>query len=111
MTPNTDTRIFSEVRLAGMNVEQTGEDDPYALLRAHSSLDVMPYIRPEDAAQMLYRAGRYFYRHHSTTLTRRAIGRLEDVDPKLAGRLKDDWEGWRESVRNRAITPRRSVEN
>jgi spermidine synthase len=105
MPPNTDTRIYSEVRLAGMTVDPTGDDDPYQLLRAHSKLDVIPYLRPHEASQMLYQAGQSFYRHFSTALTRRAIARLEDVDPATADRLRDDWAAWRESVRNRGTAP------
>ena len=32
---NTDTRILSEVRLAGMTVDPEGAEDPYELLRQH----------------------------------------------------------------------------
>jgi hypothetical protein len=102
MPPNTDTRIYSEVRLAGMKVDPQGEEDPYKLLETHSSLDVLPYLKPDEAARMLYLAGRYFYRYFSTTRTRRAIARLENVDPTMAARLAENWAAWRESVRKRA---------
>jgi hypothetical protein len=106
MPPNTDTRIYSEVRLAGMKVDPQGEEDPYKLLEKHSSLDVLPYVKPDEAARMLYLAGRYFYRYFSTTRTRRAIARLENVDPTMAERLAENWAAWRESVRKRgAVRP------
>jgi len=109
MPANTDTRIFSEVRLAGMMVNPQGEENPYKLLEKHSSLDVLPYLKPDEAARMLYRAGRYFYRYSSTTRTRRAIARLEGVDPSMAERLAVNWAAWRESVRRRGAA--RSVPN
>ncbi len=106
MPANTDTRIFSEIRLAGMTVDPQGEEDPYNLLEKHSSLDVLPYLQPDEAARMLYRAGRYFYRYSSTTRTRRAIARLEGVDPSMAEQLAENWTAWRESVRRRgAVRP------
>jgi spermidine synthase len=109
MPPNTDTRIYSEVRLAGMKVDPQGEEDPYKLLETHSSLDVLPYLNPDEAARMLYLAGRYFYRYFSTTRTRRAIARLENVDPSMAERLAENWAAWRESVRKR--TAKRQAPN
>jgi hypothetical protein len=109
MPANTDTRIFSEVRLAGMTADPQDEENPYKLLETHSSLDVLPYIKPDEATQMLYRAGRYFYRYFSTTRTRRAIARLEDVDPTMAERLAEDWSTWRQSVSKRAAA--RSARN
>jgi hypothetical protein len=103
---NTDTQILSEVRLAGMTVDPQGEESPYELLATHSSLDVLPYLEPKESARMLYLAGRYSYRHFSTTRTRLAIARLEELDTPLAERLIDDWADWRESVRQRGTTPR-----
>ena len=98
---NTDTRIISEVRLAGMTADPQGDEDPYKLIKEHSSLDVLPYLKPDEAARMLYLAGGYFYRHFSTTRTRQAIARLETLDPDMAGNLDRNWAAWRESVRNR----------
>jgi len=102
MPPNTDTRIISEVRLAGMTVEPDGDENPYKLVEKHSSLDVLSYIKPDDAARMLYLAGNYFYRNHSTTRTRNAMARLEPLDPAMARDLDRNWAAWRESVRNRS---------
>jgi spermidine synthase len=105
MLPNTDTRIFSEVRLAGMTIDPRDEEDPYNLLRSNSSLDVIEYLNPEETARWLYLAGRYFYRYASTTRTRQAIALLESLDPPLAKRLDADWEAWRDSVRRRSTRP------
>jgi spermidine synthase len=98
MPANTDTRIFSEVRLAGMTVNPQGAENPYKLLEKHVSLDVLPYLNPDEAARTLFLAGRYFYRYFSSTRTRRAIARLEEVDPTMAERLIENWADWRESV-------------
>ena len=99
--PNTDTRIFSEVRLAGLSVDPQGEEDPYKLLKTHTSLDVIPYLKPDETTEVLYLAGSYSYRYFSTERTRRAIARLEEVDPIMAERLTKSWADWREAVRNR----------
>jgi len=101
MRPNTDTRIISEVRLAGMSVDPQGKENPYKLIQNHSSLDVLPYLKPAEAARMLSLAGSYFYRSFSTTRTRQAMTRLETLDPKMAEDLDRNWAAWRESVRNR----------
>ena len=102
MPANTDTRILSEVRLAGMTVDPQGDEDPNKLLEKHSSLDVLPYLNPDDAARVLSGAGRYFYHHFSTKRTRRAIARLEGLDSTMAERLTEDWSTWRQSIRERA---------
>jgi spermidine synthase len=104
MPANTDTRIFSEVRLAGMRVNPKGEENPYKLLEKHASLDVLPYLKPDEAARMLFRAGRYFYRHSSTPRTQQALARLESVDPDMAKRFNANWTAWREQVRKRKTT-------
>jgi spermidine synthase len=104
MPANTDTRIFSEVRLAGMRVNPKGEENPYKLLEKHTSLDVLPYLKPDEAARMLFRAGRYFYRHSSTPRTQQALARLESVDPDMARRFNANWTAWREQVRKRKTT-------
>jgi len=101
---NTDTRIFSEVRLAGMMVDPRGEENPYKLLKKHASLDVLPYLNPDEAARMLYRAGRYFYRYSSKPRTQQALARLESVNPDMAKRLNADWTAWQERVRKRKTT-------
>ena len=105
VAPNTDTRIYSEVRLAGITVETSDEEDPYKLLAQHTSLDVLPYLSTGEAAHMVYVAGRYFYRHGAITRTRQAIAALENIDPAVAERLRNDWAGWRESIRQRTNQP------
>jgi hypothetical protein len=54
---------------------------------------------------MLYLAGRYSYRHFSTTRAKRAMARLEELDASMAERLVEDWAAWRESVRQSGATP------
>ena len=107
MPANTDTRIYSEVRLAGLKSDPQGEQSPYQLLKKHSSLDVLSYLKPDEAARVLYRAGRYFYRYSSTKRTRQAIARLESVDPGMAERLVKNWAAWRVSREKResALVP------
>ena len=97
MPPNTDTRIYSEVRLAGITASPQGEENPYTLLGNHSSLDVLSYLKPDQAAWTLYLAGRYSFRYYSTKRTRWAIERLEEIDPSMAERLEKDWKASRQA--------------
>ncbi len=96
---NTDTRIISEVRLAGMIVDPTGEESPYQLLKNNSSFDVLNYFEPNEQANFLFLAGRYFYSNFSTTRTRQAIAQLNTIDQPMAERLEKNWAAWRESFR------------
>ena len=100
ITANSDTLIISETRLAGMAVDPKGEENPYQLLRTHGNFDVKAILKPNESAEILYLAGRYFYSHFSTTRTRQAIAQLKSIDDLAARRLETSWSHWRDSLRN-----------
>lgn len=87
MAPNTDTRILSEVRLAGLTSDPQGHESPYLLLKNHFHLDVLPYLNLLDAAAMLYPAGQYFLKRGSPQRARMTVEQLMKVNPELARRL------------------------
>jgi hypothetical protein len=87
MAPNTDTRILSEVRLAGLTSDPKGNESPYLLLKNHFHLDVLPYLNLPDAAAMLYPAGQYFLKRGSPQRARMTVEQLTKVNPELARRL------------------------
>lgn len=84
---NTDTNILSEVRLAGLSDELAEEDDPYLFLDTTYSLDIEPYLKPEEAAKTLYHGGVFCMRWKATRRARFAADLLQKFDPALARTL------------------------
>jgi len=91
---NTDMRIMSEVRLAGIKTIPTGEENPYELLSSNYNFDVIPYLNSYEAKQMLSMAGRYFYKHESKDRTLKAIEQLKSLDLDSAMQLIESWDAW-----------------
>lgn len=92
--PNTDTRILSEVRLAGLSRDPTGAENPYEFLNQHIQFDVLPYLKPEQAANALFVVGEYFYRYGFTLRTRQTIDQLNTINPAMAQTLEANWQAW-----------------
>ena len=92
--PNSDTRIISEVRLAGLTADPTGQKDPYALLERYFTFDLLPYLRPSEAPALLYDTGRHFYGSNAKLRTQRAVERLKELDPPSAERLAREYSAW-----------------
>lgn len=87
MTPNTDTNILSEVRLAALDGNGVGDEDPYAFLRKNSQLDLIPYLKPKQAAQQLYDLGLYLLSYDDFDRARKAAKQLMTINPQLARAL------------------------
>jgi len=98
--PNTDTRIMSEVRLAGISETPTGDENPYVLLSSNYNFDVISYLNTDEAKDMLSMAGRYFYKYESKDRTLKAIEQLKSLDTNSAIQLKESWDTWRKKQRD-----------
>jgi spermidine synthase len=95
--PNSDTRILSEVRLAGMNTDPLGEENPYHFLNKHTHFDVLSYLKPDEAANALFAVGQYFYTYGFTLRTRQTIDQLMTINPVMAKDLESKWQAWQAS--------------
>ncbi len=85
MRPNTDTNILSEIRLAALHHDPTDDEDPYAFLFKHFTLDLRPYLKPDQAAKQIYRVGALFLRRRAPERAKMAVERLKELDtPRLA---------------------------
>lgn len=56
IVPNTDTNIFSEVRLSSLDSDATGEESPYKFMRSNYHLSIAPYLGSK-AENILYNYG------------------------------------------------------
>ena len=93
--PNSDTRIISEVRLAGLTADPTGQEDPNALLERYFSFDLLPYLKASEAKALLYGSGHYFFAANSKHRMGRVVERLKELDPPTAERLAREHSAWR----------------
>ena len=94
MQPNSDTRILSEVRLAGLNTDPQGDENPYLFLNKYTHFDVLPYLKPDQAADALFAVGEYFYTYGFTVRTRQTIDQLTTINPAMAQALEAKWQAW-----------------
>ena len=91
--PNTDTNIISEVRLSALTAQPTGAEDPYAFLRRHFHLDLIPYLG-SDAANRLYAQADLYFSANDMVLATKAAQQLAKIDP-VRGRGIDYERAWR----------------
>ena len=91
--PNTDTNIISEVRLSALTAQPTGVEDPYAFLRRHFHLDLIPYLGSNAADRIYAQADRYFF-WNDAVLVEMAARQLTKIDP-VRGRGIDYERAWR----------------
>ena len=91
--PNTDTNIISEVRLSALTAQPTGDEDPYAFLRQHFHLDLIPYLGSNTAERLYAQADHYFF-WKDTALAEKAARQLTRIDP-VRGRGVDYEIAWR----------------
>lgn len=91
--PNTDTNIISEVRLSALTAQPTGAEDPYAFLRRHFHLDLIPYLGNKAADRLYAQADRYFS-WNDLVLAEKAAQQLKRIDP-LRGRGVEYERAWR----------------
>ena len=78
--PNTDTNIISEVRLSALTAQPTGDEDPYAFLRRHFNLDMLPYLG-SDAADRLYEQADLYFSGQDIVLAKKVAQQLAKIDP------------------------------
>ena len=100
--PNTDTNIISEVRLSALTAQPTGDEDPYAFLRRHFHLDLIPYLGSNAADRLYAQADRYFF-WKDTALAGKAAQQLTRIDP-VRGRGVEYEIAWRAQNFARAAT-------
>jgi len=91
--PNTDTNIISEVRLSALTAQPSGAEDPYAFLRRHFHLDLIPYLGSNAADRLYAQADRYFF-WKDTALAEKAAQQLTKIDP-VRGRGVEYEIAWR----------------
>jgi spermidine synthase len=90
---NTDTRILTEVRLAGMVADPASDASPYELLDRHYRVDLLPFFDAEFASEYLYRSGRYFLEQGWRRQAEDVLDDLRGLDPGLAERLSNELDG------------------
>ena len=84
---NSDTNLLSEVRLARLIDVPEGAENPYDLITGTFKFDVVPYLKPDQAAQQLYDAGRVFLRWDDVTSARHVLRQLQVLNESLARTL------------------------
>ena len=99
--PNTDTNIISEVRLSALTGQPVGDEDPYAFLRSHFHLDLIPYLGSKAADRLYAQADSYFI-WKDTALAEKAAQQLKKIDPER-GRAIEYEIAWRAKDAARAM--------
>ena len=100
--PNTDTNIISEVRLSALTKQPTGDEDPYAFLRRHFHLDLIPYLGSQAADRLYAQADQYFLRNE-LFLAEMAAQQLAKIDPLRSRGVRYE-RAWRVNDFVRAAT-------
>ena len=85
---NTDTNLLSEVRLSSRGMELVADKHLFEFLRTHYHFDIGQYLDPDQAAGIMFRAGRYFLRWGDRFRANLAMEQLRQLDPALAARLQ-----------------------
>lgn len=88
-TPNTDTNILCEVRLARLERPPVGADNPFRAVVAHARYDVAPYLA-EPRARRMFGFGTRFIEHDQFGMALRVEERLETLDPAVARYLRHE---------------------
>ncbi|MGD8592058.1 MAG: fused MFS/spermidine synthase [Gammaproteobacteria bacterium] len=81
--PNTDTNIFSEVRLSMLDSVAQGDENPYDFLHNQYHLSVKAYL-DTDVAEKLYAYALYLIDWDEERMTRFIAEQLKEVDEVLA---------------------------
>ncbi len=81
--PNTDTNLLSEVRLAALRSNPVGENDPYALLKQNTKLDLVPFLDPDMAADWLSAQADFYLGSKSYARAEMAATQLMTLNPVL----------------------------
>lgn len=86
---NTDDRVFSEVRLANLRKDPTGQHSPYTWIKNTANRDMEGYFKTKDLAQALYSLGLLFKNNDQLEELEFIYNRLAPLDHKLFKMLKD----------------------
>ena len=100
------TTLRSLVRLSALTAQPTGDEDPYAFLRRHFHLDLIPYLG-SNAADRLYAQADHYFSGNDMVLVTKAAQQLAKIDP-VRGRGVEYERAWR--ARD-LCAPRRSMPN
>lgn len=87
---NTDTNLFSEVRLSTLHTVPGGAENPYTFLLDRFSADLRPYFPAETAAARIDDAARYVLARGDLDMAAKAARQLHALDPGHAQRLEDE---------------------
>ncbi|MEM7249261.1 MAG: fused MFS/spermidine synthase [Acidobacteriota bacterium] len=92
VAPNTDTRLYTEVRLGMLRNEAEGDEDPLPMLARHRSFDVLPFLVPEQAPDFLLAIGRNLVTLEDLDSARLAEKQLRSIAPARADELLGEIE-------------------
>ena len=95
MMPNTDTNIFSEVRLSALYDDPVDDENPYPFLFENFKYDIIPYLKVSTAKMTLYNTGMYFLFWESPGVTLKISQQLNKLDEKWGRSLKHEIDFWR----------------
>jgi len=95
MTPNTDTNIFSEVRLSALYDDPSEEENPYTFLKDNFKFDINSYLIEENAKDRLYDAGLYFLLWRAPDVAFKIALQLYELDQAWGRSLKHEIYHWR----------------
>lgn len=95
MTPNTDTNIFSEVRLSALYDDPVDEENPYKFLHNNFKFDAIPYLKPNVAKAQLNDMGMYFLQWDTPDVTLKIAQQLYKLDQEWGRGLKHEIYYWR----------------
>jgi spermidine synthase len=102
INPNTDTNIFSEVRLSMLDSVAKGDENPYDFLHKNYHLSVTPYLE-NNVAEKLYKFADYLIEWNEERMTRFIAEQLKEIDEVL-GRGVEYELIWREGDYEKAIS-------
>lgn len=83
IVPNTDTNIYSEVRLSALDGNGEGDENPYSFLRKNHMVDVVPYM-DTNIANKLLRIADYFFEWKEAKQALKVADQLDKINPIFA---------------------------
>ncbi|WP_455209859.1 hypothetical protein [Kaarinaea lacus] len=101
INPNTDTNIFSEVRLSMLDSVAKGDENPYDFLHDHYNLTVTPYL-DNNVAEKLYEFADYLISWNEERMTRFVAKQLQEIDDVLGRGIEYELV-WREGDYDKAM--------
>ena len=81
--PNTDTNIFSEVRLSQLDSDATGSEDPYKFIRANYHLSMAAYLG-NNAEKILYDYSKLLISWNEDRMVHFTSAQLKPINEVLA---------------------------